>query len=101
RTYQTALPAAGRGPTRRSPLRRFLAGGFVSGMLCKRILFCLRETQFAARRVDSDPVPLAEVPLEDPHGEGIEHATLDRPLERPGAIGGIVPLLDDQILGPI
>src|SRR6185503_13125402 len=99
-TYQTAPPGAPRAPVRRSPERRFFAGGFdVSGIPAyKRILFCLCEREFSCRGVDDDAIPFAELPLQHAHGQRVEHQPLDGPLQRPRAVGGIVALLDDDVL---
>src|SRR3954467_7407064 len=98
-TYQTAPPGAPRAPDRRSPERRFLAGVLgVSGIPSyKRILFCLLEGEFSGRAVDDDAVPLAELPLQHAHRERVEDAALDGPLQRPGPVGRVVALFDDQV----
>src|SRR4030095_4040153 len=45
----------------------------------------LLELQFIVTHIDQDRVALADVPLQYPHGQRIQHAALNRPLQRPGA----------------
>src|SRR5262245_58237061 len=45
----------------------------------------LLELQFIVTHIDQDRVALAEMTLQYPHGQRIQHAALNRPLQRPGA----------------
>ena len=48
----------------------------------------LFERQPVRPGVDDDGVAFAEPPLEHPQRQRIEHPALNRPLERPRAVGG-------------
>src|SRR5690606_31577929 len=57
------------------------------------------ERQLIVCRVDHHVVAFAEVAFENAHGQWIEHAALDGPLERAGPVYGIIPFLHEQIPG--
>ena len=57
-----------------------------------------RERQLVAARVDDDRVALGELALEHAQRQRVEHPPLDRPLQRPRAIGRIIPFLHEEVL---
>src|SRR4051812_4981565 len=61
-------------------------------------LFSLK-AQTIVSHIHYDAVALPEVPLEHPQREWVEHAALDRPLQRSRPVHRVVTLGDDQALG--
>src|SRR4030095_102673 len=59
----------------------------------------LLKRQLIVADVDYDAITFVEVPLEHAHGQRIEDAALNSPLQRPRAIHRIVTLADDEALG--
>src|SRR6185369_9334739 len=100
RPYQSDDAARGgrpRGVPRRTP-RGFGFCDVVGMCLCSHGL-PLRERQRIGARVDDDRIALEEVAFEDPQRQWIEDATLDRALERPGAVCLIVAVAHELLLG--
>src|SRR3954464_13737709 len=96
---EAGRPASGRWP-RRSPPRGLSRGfGVEPGRSGSHSLALFTERQPRAIAVDDDGVAFAEVSFEDPHRERIEHATLNRALERPGAVRRVVAFLDELFFG--
>ena len=54
-----------------------------------------------ALRVDHDAIAFPELALQHAHGQGIKDQALQRPLQRPGAIGRIIPFPHQQVLGRV
>src|SRR5437773_1320620 len=87
-------PARAPKPEPRAPplgTRRF-------GCRCRHALE--RERITVLRPVHADPVAFRELPLEHGERERVLQQPLDRPLERPGAVHGIVAFRHDQLLRP-
>ena len=56
-----------------------------------------RERQLVAVGVDDHPVAVAHLAGQDPLGQGVLDPPLDQPLQRAGAVGGVVALAGQQL----
>src|SRR5947207_53088 len=90
---------------RRSPPRGFGGAGLEEAIATNRLRvscahrFLLREGQRVRTPIDHDRVALEEVALEHPERQRVEHPALDRPLQRPRAVGWIIPFAHQLFLG--
>src|SRR5215216_627984 len=73
----------------------------VAGLDRDRLALPGVEGELVHVRIDDDGVALLKLALEHLERQRVQHAALDRALERAGAVDRVVALLDEQVLGGV